>query len=158
MSDLRLCRSCIALVMAALVVSGLTAFPLQAELNWLAPMAPPGPLADWLLLVSEGLTQTNARFPFLAYGTDWLAFAHLILAVLFLGPWKDPVRNRWVVEFGLFACVAVLPLALICGPLRGIPMFWRCIDCSFGVFGAVPLGLALRAIGRMEVSLRGNDR
>ena len=34
-------------------------------------------------------------YPLLAYGTDWLAFSHLVLAVVFLGAWRDPVRNRW---------------------------------------------------------------
>ena len=33
-------------------------------------------------------------------------------------------------------------LALIFGPIRGIPLFWRLIDCSFGLFGAIPLWLA----------------
>jgi hypothetical protein len=59
----------------------------------------------------------------LAYGTDWLAFAHLVIAIAFLGPLKDPVRNIWVVEFGMIACLLVIPLALICGPIRGIPFY-----------------------------------
>ena len=33
-------------------------------------------------------------FFIIAYGTDWLAFAHITIAVAFLGPLKDPVRNR----------------------------------------------------------------
>jgi hypothetical protein len=28
---------------------------------------------------------------------------------------------------------------MICGQVRGIPFYWRLIDCSFGVIGAVPL-------------------
>ena len=36
---------------------------------------------------------------------------------------------------GIAACLAVIPLALICGPIRGIPFYWRLIDCSFGVIG-----------------------
>ena len=40
--------------------------------------------------------------------------------------------------------VLVVPLALICGPIRGIPFYWRLIDCSFGVLGIVPLWIALR--------------
>ena len=68
-----------------------------------------------------------------------LAFAHIVLAVFFIGPLVDPVRNVWVLWAGLIACAGVLPLALICGPLRGIPFYWRLIDCSFGVVGALPL-------------------
>jgi hypothetical protein len=62
-----------------------------------------------------------------------------VLAVVFTGAWRDPVRNRWVLTFGLIACAGVLPLALIAGPIRGIPFYWRLIDCSFGVFGAMVL-------------------
>jgi len=54
------------------------------------------------------------------------------------------VRNRWLFDFGLIACALVIPYALIFGGLRGIPMYWRLIDCSFGVFGAVPLWLCRR--------------
>jgi len=55
-----------------------------------------------------------------------------------------------VIQFGLIACVGVLFLALIAGPVRGIPFYWRVIDCSFGVFGAVPLILCLRDISVLE--------
>jgi hypothetical protein len=85
-------------------------------------------------------------YPFLAYGTDWLGFAHLAIAVAFWGPIKAPVRNVWVVEFGIIACLLVIPLALVCGPIRGIPFYWRLIDCSFGVFGLIPLVIARKMI------------
>ncbi len=96
------------------------------------------------------LPTTRARYPFLAYGTDWLAFAHILFAILFVGPYRDPVRNRWVVEFGLIACAGIFPLALIAGPIRQIPFYWRLGDCSFGLFGGVLLLLALRTCGDME--------
>ncbi len=79
----------------------------------------------------------------------WLIFfivSLLVIAIAFVGPLRDPVRNIWVVEFGLIACVLILPLALVCGPWRGIPFFWQVIDCSFGVFGSVPLLLVRRDI------------
>jgi hypothetical protein len=69
--------------------------------------------------------------------------------VAFWGPLKDPVRNLWVVEFGMLACVLVVPLAMICGPIRGIPFYWRLFDCAFGVFGIMPLWLARRDILRL---------
>jgi hypothetical protein len=59
---------------------------------------------------------------------------------------KNPVKNIWVVEFGLIACVSVIPLALICGHIRGIPFPWRLIDCSFGVFGFIPLAFTRKLI------------
>lgn len=95
------------------------------------------------------MTETHRLYPFIAYGTDWLAFAHIVIAIAFVGPLKDPAKNIWVIEFVMIACVLVLPLALIFGPVRGIPFFWRLIDCSFGVFGFIPLWLIHRAIRRI---------
>jgi hypothetical protein len=144
---------------AGLVLSGITAFPLQTELSWLdsllretwlQPIAESSRLLPWIDRVNEGLTATNGRYPFLAYGTDWLAFAHLIIAVAFIGPYIDPVRNKWVITFGLIACAGVLPLAFIAGAIRGIPLPWRLIDCSFGVVGSVPLLICKRAIAALE--------
>jgi hydrogenase/urease accessory protein HupE len=83
------------------------------------------------------------------YGTDWLAFAHIVIAIAFFGAIRDPVRNIWVVEFGMIACMLVVPLALIWGGVRSIPFFWRLIDCSFGVFGILPLWLARRNTRRL---------
>ena len=68
----------------------------------------------------------------------------------FFGPMRDPVRNKWVLQFGLVACAAVPLLALIAGPLRGIPFGWRLIDCSFGLFGAIPLAIALQYTNLLE--------
>ena len=141
------------LFIIGLVLSGVTAFPLQWELDllarWLgvperaAPQHYAG-LTHWIVTVRNGLRDTYARYPFIAYGTDWLAFAHLTIAVAFIGPWLDPKRNIWVIIFGLIACAGTIPLAFICGPLRGIPFYWRLIDCSFGVVGAIPLWLCWR--------------
>ena len=139
--------------MAALVLSGLTAFPLVWEAHLLDQMAGAvgvarwwPAMATWIARIAAGLQDTNARYPFILYGTDWLAFAHVVIALAFWGPLRDPVKNIWVIEFGLLACMLILPLALICGPLRGIPPFWIAIDCSFGVFGLLPLWLARRAV------------
>jgi hypothetical protein len=142
---------------AALVASGLTAFPLVWETrildDWLGEgsrMAGTIPaLAWWLSYVHQTLEATYGTYPFLAYGTDWLAFAHVVIAVAFWGPIRDPVKNVWVVQWAMIACVLVIPLALICGPIRGIPLFWRLVDCSFGVFGLVPLFIVYRMIRQL---------
>jgi len=42
-------------------------------------------------------------------------------------------------DFGLIACALIIPYAFIFGGIRGIPIWWRLIDCSFGIFGAIPL-------------------
>jgi hypothetical protein len=94
--------------------------------------------------------RAEERFPFLAYGTDWLAFGHFVIAVAFVGPWRDPVRNAWVVDFGLIACALVVPFALVAGAVRGIPHFWRLIDCGFGMMGSLALLACRRLIARLE--------
>jgi hypothetical protein len=53
----------------------------------------------------------------------------------------------------MIACVAVIPLALIAGSIRGIPWWWQLIDMSFGIFGIVPLLLAYREIRRLSSSV-----
>jgi hypothetical protein len=143
----------------ALMLSGITAFPLIHELRLLNAWIGEGTawgahlpgLATWITLVNRGLVETNGAYPFIQYGSDWLAFAHLVIATAFYGPWKDPVRNAWVIDWGLIACVAIFPLAFICGPIRGIPMYWTLIDCSFGLIGAVPLLMVRRDIRRLAV-------
>jgi len=131
-----------------LILSGITAFPLASEIRLLdgavhtprlQGIANLTGLLPWIDRACVGIIQTNGRYPFLAYGTDWLAFAHLLIAVAFIGPYVDPVRNKWVITFGLIACAGVIPLALIAGPIRGIPLTWRLIDCSFGILGSIPL-------------------
>jgi hypothetical protein len=52
------------------------------------------------LIASMVLFANPFGSPFLAYGTDWLAFAHLAIAVVFIGPWINPVRSQWVITFG----------------------------------------------------------
>jgi len=135
-----------------LALSGITAIPLTWELGILTRLIGHhfGGLSDWIFRVQDGLRETDARYPFMAYGTDWLAFGHLMIAVAFIGPYLDPIRNRWTITFSLIACVCVLPWAFVFGPLRGIPFFWRLIDCSFGVVGLLPLLLVRRDIDRLS--------
>ncbi|MCC9310179.1 hypothetical protein LN042_24440 [Kitasatospora sp. RB6PN24] len=153
--ELRRVRRWLWIFIVCLVLSGLTAFPLHAESTLLVDAAhrlpTPRPVLDWLQRIHSGITETDRRYPFLAYGTDWLAFAHLVIAGAFWGPLRDPVRNVFVVRWALGACAGIVPLALICGPVRGIPFFWSCVDMSFGAVGAVPLLLVLRGIRRLEV-------
>jgi hypothetical protein len=158
-ATLRKFRLVLGLFILALIASGITAFPLQRELQVLVSIRgldglPPSTdlngLDSWILTVQNGLRDTYSRYPWMAYGTDWLAFAHIAIAVFFLGPLVNPVRNIWVVQAGLILCALVLPLAFICGAIRGIPLGWRLIDCSFGVFGAIPLYYCLRLARKLE--------
>jgi len=156
---LRKFRGVLGLFILALIMSGITAFPLQRELEAATAIrglervaaADAGNGFDrWILTVRDGLRESYARHPWLAYGTDWLAFAHIVIAIFFIGPLVDPVRNVWVLQAGVIACVLVVPLALICGAIRQIPFGWRLIDCSFGFFGAIPLYYCLRLTRALE--------
>ncbi len=149
--------------MIGLLLSGITAFPLQTEAGLLVKLLGAGPLRPiavhthllaWIEQVNQALRDTNAHYPFLAYGTDWLAFSHLVIALVFIGPYLDPVRNKWVITFGLIACAAVIPLALIAGAVRGIPLPWRLVDCSFGVIGCIPLLRCRQDLNAMEEETR----
>ena len=152
-------RVVMSLFIIGLVVSGVTAFPLLLELKMLSQMLGVGDASNpegyrgltfWILSVRHGLEQMYADYPWIAYGTDWLAFAHLIIAAFFIGPLIHPMTSRPTLYTGIFACLAVIPLALICGPIRGIPFYWRLIDCSFGVFGVLPLIYCLKLVKKME--------
>jgi len=159
---LRRIRCWTALFVVGLIVSGATAIPIETEVSWLAkvtgawqlveqPASTAAPAwATWLIKVETALRETNAKFPFFGYGGDWLAYGHFMIALVFVGAWRDPVRNRWLFDFGLWACVLVVPYALVCGELRGIPVWWRLIDCSFGALGAIPLWLCRRDTRELE--------
>jgi len=150
-------RAWLVFFIVALAVSGLTAFPLETELRIASDVLHASFVAQWLPdavayidVIKFAVIDQNDTYPFLAYGTDWLAFAHLVIAVAFIGPLRDPVRNIWVVQFGMIACIGVIPLALIAGAIREIPLLWQIIDMSFGVFGIIPLIIVHRLIKRLE--------
>ena len=138
--------------MITLFLSGLTAIPAETGLLFLSRcFAPDTLIGGWIEKVYIGVSNTNHDYPFIAYGYDWLAFAHFVLAILFIGPLKDPVRNKWVIEFGMIACLLIIPFALIAGHFRGIPLWWRMIDCSFGLLGIIPLNICLQKIKELEL-------
>lgn len=156
--NIRIIRRWLVTFMVALMISGITAVPLEwltglfAEIsqNWGEPWA------AWAATTAEGVAQTAAAYPFLLYGTDWLAFAHIVIALAFIGPYRDPVRNRWVVEWGLLSCALVVLVSFVWAPFRGIPFFWRCVDASFGIIGAIPLMIVLGRIDQIELIPRSH--
>ncbi len=159
--QLRRLRFFLWIFIAGLFVSGVTAFPLETELRGfvrllhrpaLETFATRTHLISWFTQVLNALSTTNAHYPFLSYGTDWLAFAHLVFALFYLGVLRDPVRNKWLLQAGLIACAGIFPLALLAGPVRGVPFGWRLIDCSFGFFGGICMWVALRVVHRLESS------
>lgn len=152
-SLLRRIRLCVAVIIVGLVLSGLSAFPLEWQLDVAVKLAgSEGTIGSWLERARVAVAETNVRHPIIFYGTDWLAFGHFAIAVLFVGAWIDPEKNRWLFQGGLVVCALVIPFALIAGGIRGIPLWHRLVDCSFGVLGAVPMWLGLRWTRRLQSS------
>jgi len=145
-------RLLILFFIVALILSGVTAFPVQTELHWLLdhPSLIPSFAQNWLQHVYDALVETNNKYPMIAYGFDWLAFAHIVIAMAFIGPLKDPVKNKWVIDWAILACIAVIPLAFVAGPIRQIPFFHILIDCGFGVLGLIPLFICRKWIRKLE--------
>ena len=150
----RIIRTLIIVFMIATAWSGITAFPIQWELervhHFCSQHCPDSAVTLWINKVYEVVNETYSLYPFMAYGTDWLAFAHIVIALAFIGPLRDPVRNIWVIEWGMLASLLVFPLAFIAGPLREIPFFHQLIDCSFGVGGFTLLYFVRRQILQLQ--------
>jgi hypothetical protein len=122
-----------------LFLSGLSAIPLlwgvDVLVESLDEIEAHGTIFSFVSEVRQALLYNDEHYPFLAYGTDWLAFAHFLFALLFVGALRDPFKNEWIIRFGMMACALIIPIALLFGQIREIPMLWRFIDCSFGVIG-----------------------
>jgi len=146
-------RRWVLIFITGLVLSGVTAFPIETELAFMVRHSSVFPdfMARWIETIYNAIKDTNSRYPWLAYGTDWLAFGHIVIATTFIGPLRDPVKNIWVIQFGMIACVMVLPLAFIAGPIRQIPVYWSCIDSCFGIFGIIPLYIVYKDIRKLEM-------
>jgi len=151
MNQLTRAKWMLAIVSLGLFVSGVTVWPAIAELKLAVSLlwgdaASVGGLHEFVLEIIAALEAVNRDYPYLMYGYDWLAFAHVCLAILFAGAIRDPVRNIWVVQCGLIMCALVPVLACVCIPLRGIPYYWFFIDAAFAPGAAIPLFIALRDI------------
>jgi hypothetical protein len=141
-----------------LFIAGVTAFPLQRELDVLAQWFGGGSsdpsrtssFLHWVILVRNALHDVYMKYPFFGYGTDWLGFAHIAIAVAYIGVLRHPLRNSWLFTWGKIMCVLVIPFALIAGEVRGIPVGWRMIDCAFGVIGLIPCWLGARWCNELE--------
>ena len=145
----------LAIVAAGLFVAGVTVWPavweLKTAVKWIwGDQAATGELHRFILRAIAGLEETKQRFPFLLYAHDWLAFAHIMLAIMFAGAIRDPVRNKWIVQCGLIMCALVPVLGGTCIPIRQLPGFWFWIDFSFAPGAALPLWIAYRDIKHVE--------
>ena len=142
----------------ALIVSGVTAIFAREGLQLLSPLFAQNStlhaiwpsMAEWLSLVHQAIDETYHKYPFLAYGYDWLAFGHFIIAIPFIIAVRDPRRYSWVITYGIIACLAVLPFAIVFGALRGIPFSWRVVDTLFGIGGLCVLLVLRRQLRNLD--------
>jgi hypothetical protein len=141
----------LALFVLVLMLSGITAFPIQTEINFLMAHLDSLPVFfhDWIKQLHQNI---NATPSVMLYGTDWLAFAHIIIGLFFIPVYIDPVKYKVNLYIGMTACLLVFPLAFICGPIRNIPFFHQLIDCSFGVIGILYLYFILKRVNNLETS------
>jgi hypothetical protein len=147
----------LSLFIVLLLLSGITAFPLQLEIAFLnshrqvfSPV-----LQHWLNHLYLVITSTS---PIMLYGTDWLAFAHIVISLFFIPAFKKPLQYKDNLKVGIIACILIFPLAFICGPIRGIPFFHQLIDCLFGLFGSLYLYLILRKINQLESTTHATNQ
>ncbi len=137
-TEIKKIRLTVMVFMLLLMLSGITAFPLVTETNWMMNHLDvfPSYFHDWIKNVYHAVHQTP---DVVLYGTDWLAFAHIIIALFFIGVYQNPVRNKFIINVGIAACLLIFPIAFIFGPVRGIPFYHQIIDCCFGLFALIPL-------------------
>lgn len=155
MAGMRRARWMLVIVSVGLFVAGVTIWPAISELKAVVHLlwgdsVPAGELHGFLVRAIEGLEVTNANYPFMLYAHDWLAFAHVMLAVLFAGAARDPVRNKWIVQCGLIMCASIPVLAGTCNSIRELPGWWFWIDFAFAPGAALPLWIAYRDIKCIE--------
>ena len=153
MNDVKRAKWMLGIVVFGLFMSGVTVWPAVPELKMAVRIIwgddePTGVLHSFIIRSIEGLKSVEVNYPFMLYAHDWLAFAHIVLAILFAGAIRDPVRNVWIVQCGLIICALVPILAGICIPIRGLPLVWFWIDFAFAPAAALPLWIALRDIRR----------
>src|SRR5689334_1353153 len=93
MKDLTKIRVAIIVFVTLLVLSGVTAFPLRTEMEFLIAHKNsfPQTLGTWIQTIYDAVKQTP---DLVLYGTDWLAFAHIIIALFFVPVYIDPVRYK----------------------------------------------------------------
>ncbi len=135
-----------------LVFSGLTAIPLAWELDLLAHWVTPHGLLWRSGSGASGMAciETYAQAPF--HGL-WDGLAGVRASDYRPRVCRAAARTRPqpLGNYVRHDCLRlVVPWAMVFGSLRGIPFFWRLIDCSFGVFGIIPLWLCRRDIDRLE--------
>jgi len=152
-------KAVIIITIIGLLLNGISAVPLQTELKMLLsnPGSLPAFLGDWWIYVQKGVHDTTKNYRFMRYGFDWLAFAHLLIAIAFIGPLKDPIKNEWVVRWGMTASALSVVMALGWEQRRAIPFWWSCIDASIALVAFIILLLCNNWIQQLKRIIQKNS-
>lgn len=110
-------------------------------------------VSSWIEKMNHDVTQTYERYPVMAYCMDWLSYACLVFALFIIGAIKNPVKNIWIIQAYMIACILAAILPFMVGPFRGIPLFWRFIDGSFGAIGFILLIIPYHLIKQLQTDL-----
>jgi hypothetical protein len=142
----------IIITIIGLLLNGFSAIPLRTEVNILLsnPDALPQFLRDWLTYVNKGVNETSNNYSFMRYGFDWLGFAHLLIAIAFIGPLKDPIKNEWIVRWGMIASILSVLMAFGWERMRAIPLWWSFVDASIAIVAFFILWLCNRWIKELK--------
>ncbi len=109
-------------------------------------------VSSWIDNLYISVSNTYQTYPVMAYCMDWLSYACVVFAIFMIGAIRHPVRNVWIVQVYMIACLLAAVLPFIAGPFRGIPIFWRFIDGSFGVIGFLFLLRPYLLIKKLEAA------
>lgn len=109
-------------------------------------------ISAWIETLHTSITESYSAYPVMAYCMDWLSYACVVFALFIIGAIKDPVRNIWIIQVYMMACILATLLPFIVGPLRGIPVFWRFVDGSFGIMGFILLFPAYRLTKELQAN------
>ncbi|HUT52732.1 MAG TPA: hypothetical protein VM658_05020 [bacterium] len=152
-------RVMLGIVAAGLFLSGMTCYFLPWELRTVIDVvwgrgegagAFMPQMHAFILKMEQAVLMVRSDYPELFLGTDYLGFAHALLAILFIGAIRDPARNIWVIQFGIIASVLVVPAAFLFGSLRGAPWLHYLVDSSFGAGAVIFLYAAYRGARSLE--------
>lgn len=145
-------KASLIITIIGLLLNGISAVPLHTELNILLSNSDAFPkfLRDWFMYVNKGVNEISGHYNFMRYGFDWLGFAHLLVAIAFIGPLKDPIKNEWVVRWGMIASALSVLMAFGWERLRAIPLWWSFIDASIAIVAFIILWLCNKWIQELK--------
>jgi hypothetical protein len=146
-------KAAIVITIIGLLLNGISALPLRTELKILLSYSNllPQFALDWWNQVNQGVLETSEKYNFMRYGFDWLAFAHAMIALVFLGPLRDPIKNQWVIKWGMIVAALSIVMAFGWERMRDIPVWWSFVDGGISYFAFVVLWLCNRWIEKLKM-------